>query len=89
MSTTNNIFDNGAARRAFIRHSSTLRRLAFLDTFIGSKDLLAILELCGSLEMLIQTGRVGIPHITLADAISVPWACKKIRRLEITIGLTK
>ncbi|KAK3841485.1 MAG: hypothetical protein J3R72DRAFT_444965, partial [Linnemannia gamsii] len=82
-------FGMGAIRRAFTRHSTTLRKLNFRCVPIRSKDLLAILELCESLEILIQRpGYYRSDHfITLADAISVPWACKRIRHLEIAIGL--
>ncbi|KAK3841487.1 MAG: hypothetical protein J3R72DRAFT_491384 [Linnemannia gamsii] len=82
-------FDVGAIRRAFTRHSTTLCKVDFRGTLVRSKDLLAILELCGSLEILIQYPEYdGSDHfITLADAISVPWACKRIRHLEIAIGL--
>ncbi|KAG0249823.1 hypothetical protein BGZ95_007398, partial [Linnemannia exigua] len=90
ISTTTSIFNNDAARRAFGRHSSTLRDINLRYASVKSKDLLVILELCGSLETLIQHTNHGIgPILTLADAISVPWACNKIRRLEMTIGLTK
>ncbi|KAG0252606.1 hypothetical protein BGZ95_006583, partial [Linnemannia exigua] len=78
----------GAFRRAFARHSTTLRKLEFRYASIGNKDLLIILELCESLEVLIQYPDFwSTPILTLADAISVPWACKRIRHLEIAIGL--
>ncbi|KAK3841486.1 MAG: hypothetical protein J3R72DRAFT_524322 [Linnemannia gamsii] len=82
------IFGNGTSRRVFGRHSSTLRKINLRHAFVTSMDLLVILELCESLEVLIQHANHGSgSFITLADAISVPWACKKIRRLDITIGL--
>ncbi|KAK3841458.1 MAG: hypothetical protein J3R72DRAFT_524304 [Linnemannia gamsii] len=78
----------GTVRRAFSRHSTTLCKVDFRYAFHKSKDLMAILELCESLEILIQfPDYCGRPFITLADAISVPWACKRIRHLELSIGL--
>ncbi|KAK3841470.1 MAG: hypothetical protein J3R72DRAFT_421926 [Linnemannia gamsii] len=89
VSASTPIFDDGAARRAFGRHSSTRHKIDLRYASVRSMDLLVILELCESLEILIQHSNYGTSSITLADAISVPWACKKIRRLEITIGLAK
>ncbi|KAK3841473.1 MAG: hypothetical protein J3R72DRAFT_491373 [Linnemannia gamsii] len=89
VSASTPIFDDGAARRAFGRHSSTLHKIDLRYASVRSMDLLVILELCESLEILIQHSNYGTSSITLANAISVPWACKKIRRLEITIGLAK
>ncbi|KAF9545576.1 hypothetical protein EC957_010661 [Mortierella hygrophila] len=86
----NYTFDNAITRRAFECHSITLRKVDIRYAFgIGSKGILAILELCGSLEVLIKhPGQCESRSVlTLSDAISVPWACKKIRHLEINIGL--
>ncbi|KAK3841472.1 MAG: hypothetical protein J3R72DRAFT_444942 [Linnemannia gamsii] len=82
-------FGMGDMRRALARHSTTLRTLDFRGIFFKSENLLSILELCESLEILIQESKSdgSGPFITLTDAISVPWACKRIRHLEIAIGL--
>ncbi|KAF9128067.1 hypothetical protein BGX30_014483 [Mortierella sp. GBA39] len=86
----NYIFSNAVTRRALGRHSTTLRKVDIHSSFgIGSEGVLAILELCGSLEVLITHPDQceGRNFLALSDAISVPWASKKIRHLEITIGL--
>ncbi|KAG9062398.1 hypothetical protein KI688_005313 [Linnemannia hyalina] len=90
MTNWNHTFDNAITRRAFESHSTTLRKVDIHHAFgIGSKGVLAILELCGSLEVLItHPGQCESRNVlTLSDAISVPWSCKTIRHLEITIGL--
>ncbi|KAG0253728.1 hypothetical protein BGZ95_006244 [Linnemannia exigua] len=51
--------------------TTTLRKLDFYYSSIGNKDLMAILELCETLEVLIQCPDFWCsPFMTLADAIS-------------------
>ncbi|KAF9142737.1 hypothetical protein BG015_000689, partial [Linnemannia schmuckeri] len=77
-------------RRIFSNHARSLRTVDLRYTmYMSSKDMLTILELCEALEEFKRHSdpNAGDDFVTLKDAISAPWACKKIRHLELTIGI--
>ncbi|KAF9899664.1 hypothetical protein EC991_008509 [Linnemannia zychae] len=82
--------DDVAARSIIRRHSMTLRELDF--AFCGkiqSKAVQTILVVCGGLERfaLRQYGTHGGLLINLEDAIEKPWACTRIQRFDLTVGV--
>ncbi|KAG0376953.1 hypothetical protein BGX24_006960 [Mortierella sp. AD032] len=84
--------DEIAARGIFQRHSATLRHLdlAFCGS-IQSKAMLTILVECVALEKLelrhYETH--GGIVILLEDAIEKPWACTKVQRFDLTVGVVE
>ncbi|KAF8947012.1 hypothetical protein BGZ47_010542 [Haplosporangium gracile] len=77
-------------RRIFSNHARSLRTVNLRYAMhMSSKEMLTILELCEALEEFKRHSdpNAGDDFITLKDAVSVPWACKKIRHLELTIGI--
>ncbi|KAK3841466.1 MAG: hypothetical protein J3R72DRAFT_444925 [Linnemannia gamsii] len=82
--------DYATTRRVFSNHAQSLRVVDLrYTTGMSSKDLVTILEVCAGLEEFKKhpAPNSGDLFITLSDAISVPWACKGIRSLELTIGI--
>lgn len=79
-----------AIRRILANHTRSLKIVDLCFTMnISSKDIITILELCEALEKFKKHPNPdsGGDFITLQDAVSVPWASKRLRYLELTIGI--
>ncbi|KAG0292337.1 hypothetical protein BGZ96_004297 [Linnemannia gamsii] len=77
-------------RRIFKNHTKSLRMVDFRDTLdMTSKSILTILELCEALEVFKKhlDPNSGDLFMALRDAVSATWVCKRIRHLELTIGI--
>ncbi|KAF9139161.1 hypothetical protein BG015_002152 [Linnemannia schmuckeri] len=82
--------DEMAARSIFQRHSTILRNLTLM--FCGgiqSKAVQTILVECGALEKFEVRGydTHGGLLIHLEDAIEKPWACTRVKRFDLTVGV--
>ncbi|KAF9156773.1 hypothetical protein BG015_001637, partial [Linnemannia schmuckeri] len=76
------------ARRAFQRHSDSLRSLHLERALeIPSKSFQAIFQECRGLEELYihWINRYTECYFALSDAVSGEWVCSKMRRLEIIV----
>ncbi|KAK3837693.1 MAG: hypothetical protein JOS17DRAFT_731625 [Linnemannia elongata] len=85
------VLDTALAEAAFVRHSTTLSRLSIQGSSgIESGAIQVILAGCAALEELrlgtLSHRQLG-QHILLADAVERPWACTRLRRLGLRIGL--
>ncbi|KAF9092360.1 hypothetical protein BGX29_010504 [Mortierella sp. GBA35] len=85
LSVSNSDFsmDEMTARMIFRRHSATLA--------IRSKAVQTILVECGALEKFqvrFFENHGGL-FIHLVDAVEKPWACTKVHRFDLTIGVTE
>jgi hypothetical protein len=79
-------------RRIFANHAKSLRTVDLRYTMdVSSKNILIILELCEALEEFKKhpDPNSGDLYMTLKDAVSVTWGCRRIRHLELTIGMTE
>ncbi|KAG0255227.1 hypothetical protein BGZ95_005819, partial [Linnemannia exigua] len=86
------IWSGEVTRHAFSNHSGSLREIDFqYSTRVSGKDLQAILEVCEGLEVFKSRSDYSLYDavLNLSDAISAPWASKKLRHLEIFIGIPK
>ncbi|KAF9136006.1 hypothetical protein BGW39_009058 [Mortierella sp. 14UC] len=82
--------DLATTRRVFTNHAASLRLVNLrYTTGMSSKDMMVIFEVCAGLEEFKKhpSPYSGDVFITLSDAIAVPWASKKIKHLELTIGI--
>ncbi|KAG9062399.1 hypothetical protein KI688_005314 [Linnemannia hyalina] len=82
--------DPMTTRLIFANHARSLRTIDLRYTVdMSSKNMATILELCEVLEEFKKhaDSSSGDDFITLQDAVSVNWACRRIRHLELTIGI--
>ncbi|KAG0378676.1 hypothetical protein BGX24_003116 [Mortierella sp. AD032] len=82
--------DLGFAERLFRRHSTTLQSITLSSSEnINSKTIQMILVECEALEELTVYQNPYENHLwlclNLEDAIEFPWACNRIRTLELTV----
>ncbi|KAH7044293.1 hypothetical protein BKA57DRAFT_469185 [Linnemannia elongata] len=78
------------SRQIFANHARSLKIVDLRYTmYLSSQDMLTILEVCVALEEFKKHPNLdsGDDFMTLQDAVSVPWASKRIRHLELTIGI--
>lgn len=84
------LLDSTKTRQIFVNHARSLRTVDLRYTMhMSSKDMITVLELCEALEEFKKhpNPTSGDDFMTLQDAVSVPWASKRIRHLELTIGI--
>ncbi|KAG0062667.1 hypothetical protein BGZ90_002990, partial [Linnemannia elongata] len=78
------------SRQIFANHARSLKIVDLRYTmYLSSQDMLTILEVCVALEEFKKHPNLdsGDDFMTLQDAVSIPWASKRIRHLELTIGI--
>ncbi|KAF9275218.1 hypothetical protein BGZ88_002466, partial [Linnemannia elongata] len=78
------------SRQIFANHAQSLKIVDLRYTmYLSSQDMLTILEVCVALEEFKKHPNLdsGDDFMTLQDAVSIPWASKRIRHLELTIGI--